>query len=240
MDKTSALLNYLRKCPACPNPASLRFLAAGEYNENYVVECDNGPLVLRINHGSQLGLEDQISYEYRVLKAVAPSGVTPRPVFLDPDPIGLDNGLMLMEYLPGGPLDYHKDLEKAARIFAHIHALPLEPGLIMQADPVADLASESWGLIHRYPDHPRHEVGKRLEAYHAKVLELRDETWHLFESEPMVMANTEVNSGNFIIGPKGDFSGGLGKGGDHHPASGPGALHGADHHQVEDRNHPER
>jgi aminoglycoside phosphotransferase (APT) family kinase protein len=205
MTELSALLKYLRSCPACPRARNLRFLAAGEYNENYLVDCRSGPVVVRLNHGSQLGLNDQISYEFKVLKAVAPSGVTPKPLFLDSDPAGLESGLMLMEYLPGRPLDYARDLPKAARIFARIHAITPEPGLIVQADPVADLAAESLGLIERYPKHPLPEVGKRLLAYHEMVLKLRGETWPLFADESLVMANTEVNSGNFIIGPRGDF-----------------------------------
>ena len=200
-----ALLKYLQECPACPAPSQVNFLAAGEYNENYVVQCAAGPMVARINHGSQLGLTNQIEYEYRVLEAVAPSGVTPKPLFLDPGPRGLPHGLMLMEYLPGRALDYRRDLDAAARVFARIHALPPDPGLIVQADPVADLARESLGLIERYPDHPRPQVGRRLVDYHARVLKLRDETWPLFQAEPLVMANTEVNSGNFIIGPHGAY-----------------------------------
>jgi aminoglycoside phosphotransferase (APT) family kinase protein len=205
MDKEEALIAYLRGCPACPSPQGLRFLAAGEYNENYVVDCADGPLVARLNHGSQLGLANQIEYEFKVLQAVAPSGVTPKPLWVDSKPQGLDNGLMLMEYLPGGPLDYASGLDKAAHIFARIHALAPASGLIVQTDPVADLAEESLGLIQRYTDHPLPQVGKRLLDYHERVLKLRDETWPLFESEPNVMVNTEVNSGNFIIGKRGDY-----------------------------------
>ena len=45
------------------------FLARGEYNENYVfIHPDSGKkYVLRINHGSQMQLERQISYEAHAL-----------------------------------------------------------------------------------------------------------------------------------------------------------------------------
>lgn len=40
--------------------SGVSFLAAGEYNENFPVEAAYGNFVLRINHGGQLGLDDQI------------------------------------------------------------------------------------------------------------------------------------------------------------------------------------
>ncbi len=49
----------------------VKFLAAGEYNENYLVIDDLGEKrIFRINHGTQLGLKNQIEYEFNVLKAV--------------------------------------------------------------------------------------------------------------------------------------------------------------------------
>lgn len=61
-------------------PFELAFLAAGEYNENdLLTDHHGGWSVIRLNHGSQLGREDQIAHEFRVLQAVEASGVTPRP-----------------------------------------------------------------------------------------------------------------------------------------------------------------
>ncbi len=52
-------------------PVSVSFLPAGEYNENFLVTDSAGAnSVFRFNHGSQLGLADQIEYESRVLEAV--------------------------------------------------------------------------------------------------------------------------------------------------------------------------
>jgi hypothetical protein len=111
--------------------------------------------VLRINHGSQLGLgDDQIAYEFTVLTALADSGVTPKPLACHPRPEPLGGGALLMEFIPGRPLDYRKDLEKAARIFARVHTVPVPDSLIVQADPVTAIAQESFGLLHRFADHP--------------------------------------------------------------------------------------
>lgn len=103
------------------------FLAAGEYHENWLVRSPAGPVVLRSNRGgaagSQLGLADQISYEYRVLHALAGCAATPRPLALAPvamRPAGNPadaptpdaaptGGALLMQWLPGRPLDYRAE-----------------------------------------------------------------------------------------------------------------------------------
>jgi len=190
------------------NPVDeVRFLAAGEYNENYVVRSGGDLFVLRINHGSQLALDDQIEYEFRVLKAVEPSGVTPRVHAVEPRPPGLDGGALLMDYIEGGPFDYHRDRDGAAKVFARIHALPVpeDCGLIVQRDPVSDIAAESYGLLHRYENHPLKRQRTLLLDYHQSVRQLARETEGLFENESLCLVNSEVNSGNFIVGDGGVF-----------------------------------
>lgn len=189
--------NWLPGGADCPAP-QVRFLAAGEYNENHLVRCGDTRFVFRINHGSQLGLTDQISYEYEVLCTVAASGITPRPLQVEPHAADF-GGVLLMEYLPGSPLDYRRNAQGAARAFARIHALPTSGRLMVQATPVADIAEESIGLIRRYPEHPLRDVRRLLEHYHEQVLRLGEETDPEFAREPFVTANTEVNSGNFLV-----------------------------------------
>lgn len=203
MGKEAEIFQFLRRegWVDVAGAASVTFLAAGEYNENYFVRADQGQFVFRINHGSQLGLADQIGYEFRVLSALASCGVTPRPFFCAPDANGLGNGVLLMEFLPGGPLVYERDWGKAAQIFARIHALPVarNHSLVVQADPVADIAAESIGLIERFPDHPMPKVGRLLRRYHGRVLELADQSRVEFADEDLCIVNTEVNSGNFLV-----------------------------------------
>lgn len=195
------------------SPDQVSFLAAGEYNENFLIDTPSGRCVFRVNHGSQLGLGDgQIAYEHAVLDALRNSGVTPVPYHVEPPgriglgekdaPSAPGRGALLMEYLPGGPLVYERDALAAARLFARVHAQPVPaPGtspLIIQADPIRDIAEESAGLIARHADHPRTDDRKRLEAYHERILRLADETRALFAADPLVIVNTEVNSGNFL------------------------------------------
>jgi len=183
----------------------ISFLAAGEYNENYLITIDEiygtAQHVFRINHGSQLGLSNQIEYEFAVLHALARSGVTPRPFFCEPKPDdpNMGKGVLLMEYLPGRPLNYETDLREAARIFAAVHAQPTDKRLITQANPVMDIAGESRELIERFPDHPLTQQRKLLLDYHAETLELAEEFQELTRNDQLVIANTEVNSHNFII-----------------------------------------
>jgi len=199
-DKTPLIKTFLEQSRWVDAPATVEFLAAGEYNENYRVTDGNGDeTVFRINHGSQLGLTRQIEYEFSVLQAVAPSGVTPKPFYCDPDPEGIGDGVLLMGFLPGKPLDYDRDLYRAADIFSRIHRLPASPRLIVQENPIRDIAAESHGLIHRFPDHPMTDVKKQLQDYHETIRQLGEDHASFFNNEPMCTVNTEVNSHNFLI-----------------------------------------
>lgn len=105
------------------NVESVTFLAAGEYNENYVITSGERRYVFRINHGSQIEQENQIGYEFHVLKCVEPSGVTPKVYHVAPD--SALGGVLLMDYIPGKPFVFHKDLDKVPPVFAAIHTVPL-------------------------------------------------------------------------------------------------------------------
>ncbi|TVM16368.1 aminoglycoside phosphotransferase family protein [Oceanidesulfovibrio indonesiensis] len=222
--RISRFLREVRWVPEALKPDDITFLAAGEYNENYRVRTGAGDYVFRINHGSQIGQDRQIEYEYTVLRLIEDSGLTPRPFYCRPDAPGL-GGVLLMEHLPGRPLDYERDGKAAARLFARIHSLPspvqamqqhgpealpeirlgpdgpkrTPPPLIIQRTPVADIAAESYGLLSRYPDHARKNEGKRILEYYAEVLALAQEADQIFETEPLILVNTEVNSGNFLV-----------------------------------------
>lgn len=191
---------FLRSRQWINGECTVSFLAAGEYNENYLVKtAENEAYVFRINHGSQLGLDDQISYEFTVLGAVAPSGVTPRPFHVESAPDEFDGGVLLMEYLPGRPLQYADDIHHAARIFASIHALPVDNSLIVQANPVLDIANESHGLLTRFSDHPLKDEQKKLLNFHQLIQETGEDMQKDFQEEQMCIVNTEVNSHNFLI-----------------------------------------
>ena len=60
-------------------------LAQGEYNINYEFRhpVSKKRLLLRVNTGSQMHLEDQIGYEYHALRLLESSGRTPRAIYVD-------------------------------------------------------------------------------------------------------------------------------------------------------------
>lgn len=182
------------------NPTRVEFLAAGEYNENYTVAADGSLLVFRINHGSQLELEDQIEYEYHVLQAVARSGVTPKPLEFDSEPgPNLGDGVLLMEYLPGRALRYRGEYLRGADVFAAVHVLPESDRLIRQDEPMLDIAEESSRLLARFDEHPLRAERHKLYTYRDHIRRLAEENSELFAGDSRCIVNTEVNSSNFLV-----------------------------------------
>jgi hypothetical protein len=192
MDKKNTITRYLHASGwleelQCRSLSDVSFLAAGEYNENWIVSAasqdqifNQKHFVFRINHGSQLGLDkEQIRYEFEVLSALKNSAVTPIPYFEDAgnfDP-AFDHGVLLMEYISGTPLDYTQDLDHAAKVFAAVHTQPVpeQNNFIHQKNPVADIVTESLGLLARFEDHPRHHFLSRYKEYaglHQSIEEL--------------------------------------------------------------------
>jgi hypothetical protein len=115
-------------------------LAQGEYNLNYLIAADDLRLVFRVNIGTQIQRNDQIIYEYKALRLLERSGVTPRPFFVDDSRQFIDHGILVMEFLPGEPLDYRCDTGSAAALFARVHQTEVpEPDnhLIRESAPLS-------------------------------------------------------------------------------------------------------
>ena len=173
-------------------------LGQGEYNVNYTFNHPNGrKLVLRINRGSQMHLDNQIGYEFNALKALESSGRTPKAIFCDSG-----HNCLVMEHLPGRPLRYETDMEAAAEIFADIHALPPAPGLIEPENPLKAIINECRQMVAHYYkwDQADSEVVQLLETLE-KEISTRDLTAPTGLRKCIV--NTEVNSGNFLMNPGG-------------------------------------
>jgi aminoglycoside phosphotransferase (APT) family kinase protein len=183
-------------------------LAQGEYNMNYLVRQDNRQWVFRVNVGTQIDRDDQIRYEFCALKLLANTGVTPRPYYMDDMPGLIDAngntyGVLLMDYLPGEMLDYRRDLEAAARLFARIHTCPVDEKdnhLIREQRPLSMTYEECSRLLPIYLESDLADPA--LRDYLQEVLAWADEARHderYFLDDPWsCIINTEVNSGNFI------------------------------------------
>jgi aminoglycoside phosphotransferase (APT) family kinase protein len=187
-----------------PNvPFEIEPLAQGEYNLNYLVRQEKNIWVFRVNIGTQIGRDDQILYEFRALQLLATTNVTPRPYYVDDSRDQVGYGVLIMEYLPGEKLDYRRDLQDAARLFARIHTQPVDLAqnhLIREKRPLSMTFEECSQLLPVYLESDLADPA--LRAYLTEVLAWANEARHredYFVSDPCPsIINTEVNSGNFI------------------------------------------
>ncbi|NPV30089.1 MAG: aminoglycoside phosphotransferase family protein [Firmicutes bacterium] len=183
------------------------FLAQGEYNLNYLLQSGEQRYVLRVNTGSQMNLDNQIAYEYRALQLLSPTGVTPRAFYLDDTRQEIPYGILVMEYLPGKPLDYRSDLATAARTFARIHGMEFSAGevefLVKEPGPLTGIYNEAVRLLDKYFSCPRADpvVAGLLGKIILRAEERKKDEKYLLEEPWLRVINTEVNSHNFIVNP---------------------------------------
>lgn len=179
------------------------FLAQGEYNINFLLQTAAQKYVFRVNTGSQLQLTNQIKYEFDSLKVLEKSGVTPRAFFVDDTRSFFDYGILIMEFLKGEPLQYDRDLHKAAHIFSKIHSLPIEKNnhFIVEDKLFQARIEEGERLLANVWDSPF--VAKEVKFIFDKLLDWTkanlDKEQYFLENPWHVINNTEVNSHNFII-----------------------------------------
>ena len=132
------------------------FLARGEYNENFFfIHPKNGKrCVLRVNHGSQMHLKKQISYEAHALSLLEKSGRVPKVYYVDEKG---EKGILIMDFLEGRALRYETDLPVAGQILADIHSTEYarekdrgELRLLSPENPLYAVLSESASLLRSY------------------------------------------------------------------------------------------
>lgn len=183
---------------------TVRFLAQGEYNINFIVDSFPSKYVFRVNTGSQLQIENQIRYEYEAIKYLEKSGVTPKVFFVDDTLSYFDYGILIMEFLEGVPLNYNKDLSKAAKIFSKIHSLEINKSnhFIVEEKIFSDRIKEGELLLENIWDSPL--IDKKIKGFFDTFLnwakDNRSKESYFIEEPWHVINNTEVNSHNFIIG----------------------------------------
>lgn len=195
-----------------------RLLAQGEYNMNYIFThpTTGKELLLRVNCGSQMHLEDQIGYEFRALGLLEPSGRTPKAIYVDGSRRFLDHGVMVMEYLPGRHLDYRRDMKLAAEILADIHSVEVpqhmvpsgddtagERTLICPENPLQAILEECEQMVKTYMESPLGEEEKK-----GQIRRMLDAGWEMLKQFPneetrRCCINTELNSTNFLINGQG-------------------------------------
>lgn len=178
-------------------------LAQGEYNRNYYFEhpVTGKKLLFRINFGSQMHLEHQIQYEYDALCLLKDSGRTPKPLYVDDSKKYMEQGVMVMEYLPGHVLDYETELLDAAACLADIHSvkIPENHSLIIPDDPLRAILEECEEMVKTYMNSPLGNEKKKK-----KIRTMLDLGWEKIRKDQGKMSyscciNTELNSTNFLM-----------------------------------------
>ncbi len=200
-------------------------LAQGECNVNYWFEAPaealdqlearggvrGERLVLRVNHVSQMHLARQIAYEFEALDALEPCGRTPRTLWCDASCEQVPWGVGVEEWLPGRPLVYERDLEKAAQILADVHATPVtqatQRSLICPANPLLAIAQECREMFETYRTWSRAEqnVLTQVDAMMQHAFSLAQDA-SAASGQRRCIVNTELNSRNFLIGDDGQSS----------------------------------
>ncbi len=187
-------------------PFDISFLAGGEYNLNYRVTSTyrNIDLVFRINIGTQINRNDQILYEYQTLQLLKNSGVTPYPYWVDDSRQFFDQGVLIMQYLAGEPLDYIRDRLSAAQVLARIHQVEVPPEknhLIREEAPLSLIYNECAGLLDVYfsSDLADPDIRDYLLTVKDWANENRRAERYYQQDPWRGIVNTEVNSGNFIV-----------------------------------------
>jgi len=186
-----------------PSGTELEFsvLGQGEYNLNYtfIHPVSGKKLVLRINTGSQMHLDNQIEYEFSALQALETSNRTPRPLCCYPG-----QKMLVMEHLPGKALDYHTDMDIAARILADIHCTPIPEScrLLKPTHPARAIYDECLQMVQHYFDWEDADPTV-CGLLHTLVEEIGNLPLTEHSDAPKCIVNTELNSGNFLIDPNG-------------------------------------
>ena len=215
-----------RKALALPAEISEKYemLAQGEYNVNYVFvhPVTGRRLVLRINFGSQMHLDSQIEYEAAALRLIGRSGRVPFVYYADNTHRHIDQGILVMEYLPGVYPDYENDddMRGVMECLADIHAVEIPERKVIRGEPfevprdtvklIAPLSSlgaildECEIMVSKYMDSEFGDdsVKKRLRALLDRGHEIAD---GISEDAGIrrCCINTELNSTNFLVDESG-------------------------------------
>lgn len=203
-------LAFLQVTPEAANQIRYSFLAQGEYNCNYdfIHPVTGKHLVLRINCGSQMHLNNQITYEYNALQLLHTSGRTPKVYYVDDSKQILPNGILVMDYLSGFALDYEKDLDSASLCLADIHSLsvPDENSLIVAHNPLQAILKECREMFSVYETSPL--ADPRKIKWIRKLLQKGEALISTYNcvSPYLCCINTELNNTNFLVDRDNSFT----------------------------------
>ncbi|MDO4478835.1 MAG: aminoglycoside phosphotransferase family protein [Lachnospiraceae bacterium] len=200
-----------KKALDIPAEAPVTFvpLAQGEYHRNFVFAhpITEKKYVLRVNYGSQMHLDNQIGYEYKALDMLKFSGRTPVPVFVDNSGAVDGHGILVMAFIEGRPLDYERDLFRAAACLADVHSTPISSpeSLIEIGNPIKGILEECEQMFAVYKQSAVADPRKvaMIEELMGLAYQKADEMKALDYQN--VCINTELNNHNFLVNEKTGF-----------------------------------
>ena len=179
---------------------NIKLLGAGEYNINFTFDEGDLKKVLRINMKSQMNLENQIEYEYETLQLLKDSGVTPKPYDVVTETNLLPYKYLTMEFLEGRPLNYKTDMKIGAYLLSTVHNTKYgENNLINASNPFQLMFDECKQMSGEYLawEKADEKVSNYIKTFLEKCQTLIPEEYDI--ANPCII-NTELNSGNFLIG----------------------------------------
>ena len=185
---------------------NIKLLGAGEYNINFTFDEGDLKKVLRINMKSQMNLENQIEYEYETLQLLKDSGVTPKPYDVVTETNLLPYKYLTMEFLKGRPLNYKTDMKIGAYLLSTVHNTKYgENNLINASNPFQLMFDECKQMSGEYLawEKADEKVSNYIKTFLEKCQTLIPEEYAI--ANPCII-NTELNSGNFLIGEGKDDS----------------------------------
>lgn len=210
---TNKIQEYI-KCNKLNSELSLgdscqvKFLAQGEYNINFTIDGLGNKYVFRVNTGSQLGLKNQIRYEYEALRKLEISRVTPKVLYVDDTKTDFNYGILIMEFLEGRPLEYQQDLRSAGEIFSKIHSIDIAnnslENFIIEEKIFTARINEAQRLLMDFLNSPK--IDLQIKDFFNTFINWAEKNRHsekyFLKNKWHVINNTEVNSHNFIVGDK--------------------------------------
>ncbi len=180
-------------------------LGQGEHNANYVFShpSTGERYVLRVNYTSQLGLDDQIGYEYDALKLLEPSRCTPVAYYVDRSKSFEGHGTLVMGFYEGEYMDFGDpvDVAQAARMLADVHSIVPAAGcrLFHPTDPLKAQFEECVGYVRAYRRSSLQS--SMVNSYLDKMLSRAQEVLDVpcSEEDTFHILNTEAVPSHFLI-----------------------------------------
>lgn len=185
------------------NFKNIKLLGSGEYNLNFIYDYKNyEKRVLRLNMKSQMNLKRQIAYEYETLKLLEKSTVTPKVYSINEEKKYIPYDYLTMEYLKGRALDYNNDMQIATYLLSKVHNMKFDIDkvkLIIEKNPFLAMYEECFNMAENYLSWEKGD--KKVKKYLIKFLSICENMLDdNYTAEKLCIINTELNSGNFIIG----------------------------------------